>query len=56
MLRTQQQSGGSRNQRAQIKASARERIEEFEKEMQREEEEALKEFKEGLRRAVGGST
>lgn len=31
----------------------RERIQAFEKEMQREEEEALRSFKEGLRRAVG---
>lgn len=42
-----------REQRAHSKAKERERIQAFEKEMQREEEEALKVFKEGLRRAVG---
>lgn len=42
-----------REQRAHAKAKERERIQAFEKEMQREEEEALKSFKEGLRRAVG---
>lgn len=36
------------------KERLKERMDAFEKEMKKEEEEALKAFKEGLRRAVGG--
>lgn len=49
----EQQAGGAREQSAQVRAAARERMVVFEREMQRGEEEALRGFKEGLRRAVG---
>lgn len=51
--REEQQASGAREQRTQAKAREKERIQAFEKEIQREEQEALKNFKEGLRRAVG---
>ncbi|KAH8148994.1 uncharacterized protein LAJ45_06969 [Morchella importuna] len=45
-----QAAGTDRTRKERLK----ERMEAFEKEMKKEEEEALKAFKEGLRRAVGG--
>lgn len=59
MLNGGQQAGGARNgieSREKILQVAKEQRDKFDQEMKQLEEEALKDFKEGIRKAVAAST